>query len=146
MPNSFKGTALNGHHLLNVAEAKEICSKILFYLLSVVDRKEKINQYKDQVSLIPVTCTLEDFNAYSPSEDYSFNPADLDGQVGNEKAGLERKTVISWFHNASKFSNSNLMQNVFALIKDESLDQSTLEWAPSLPHSQADIEKFAKGF
>ena len=43
MPNVFKGTAFNGHHLQNVAEAKETCSKIFFYLPSVTDRKEKIN-------------------------------------------------------------------------------------------------------
>ena len=146
MPNVFKGTSFNSHHLHNVAEAKEDFSKTFFYLPSVTDRKEKINQYKDQVSLIPVTCTLEDVGAYSPSGDYSFNPADLDVGTGNKKADLARRTVIEFFHNASKFSNSNLMQNVFALIKDKSLDQGKLDWAPSLPHSKADLGKFATGF
>ena len=146
MPNVFKGTAFNWHHLLNVAERKSALSNIFFYLPSITDRKEEINQYKDQVALVPITFTLEDFYKFSPCEDYKFNPADLDAEIGREKAILAAKTVEKWFHHAARMSNNNLLQNTFALIKKEGLNQDELEWAPSLPQSKVEKGKFALGF
>ena len=146
MPNVFKGTASNCHDLLNVVEKKSTLSDIFFYLASITDRKEDINQYKDQVALVPITFTLEDFNKFTPCEDYQFNPTDLDVEIGNEKAALASKTVEKWFHHAAKMSNNNLLQNVFALIKKEGLIQDELEWAPSLPQSKAEKGKFATSF
>ena len=90
MPNIFQGTAFNGHNLLNVAEAKEICSKVLFYLPSIVDRKEKINQYKDQVLLIPVNCTINDLNGFSPREDFLLILMD---KLGKRKPSLHEKRL-----------------------------------------------------
>ena len=142
MPNVFKGTAFNCHDLLNVAESKTTLSNIFFYLPSITDRKEGINQYKDQVALVPITFNLEDFSKFSPREDYQFNPADLDAEIGNERASLASKTVENWFHHAAKMSNNNMLQNVFALLKKEGLNQDELEWAPSLAQSMAEKGKF----
>ena len=116
MPNVFKGTAFNTHKLQNVAEAKEGASNIFFYLPLITDRKESVNRYRDQVSLVPVTCTVDDTSKFSRQQGYKFNPAHLDLDSETDENACARETVIEFFHNAVKFSNSNLTQNVYALI------------------------------
>ena len=130
MPNVFRGTAFNTHNKLhNVAEAKEGFSNIFFNLPSITDRKESANRYRDQVSLVPVTCTDDDISKFSP-QGYKFNPAHLDLDSETDENTCARETVIEFFHNAVKFSNSNLTQNVYALIKEKNIDQSNC----SRPH------------
>ena len=144
MPNVFKGTAFNCHNLLNLAEAKNTMSNLFFYLPSITDRKESVNQYKSQMSLVPVTTDLEDFSKFSPREDYKFNPSDLDSETPERSLAVEN--VENWFRHAAKFSNNNLLQNTFALIKKDNLNQDELEWTDSLPQSKADKNKFQLGF
>ena len=146
MPNIFKGTAFNCHNLLSVAEGKPTSSNLFFFLLSITDRKEEINRYKDQVALVPITFTIEDLCKYSPREDYVFNPSHLESGVDKEKALLATQTIEKWFHTAARMSNNNLRQNVLALVKKEGLNQEDLEWAPSLPQSKLEKGKFALGF
>ena len=81
LPNVFKGTAFNTYKLQNYAESKARMSDIFFYLPSISDRKEEINRYRDQVALVPVTCTSADISKFSP-EGYEFNPSDLDKDGG----------------------------------------------------------------
>ena len=122
MPNVFKVTAFNTHKLQNYAEPKARMSDILFYLTSITDRKEDINRYRDQVALVPVTCTSADISKFAP-EGYEFNPSD-----------------------AVKFSNSNLTQNVYALIKSKNINQAALKWASSMAQSKVDVGKFSTRF
>ena len=145
MSNVFRGTAFNTHKLHNVAEAKEGFSNIFFYLPSITDRKESVNRYRDQVSLVAVTCTDDDISKFSP-QGYKFNPAHLDLDSETDENTCAREPVIEFFHNAVKFSNSNLTQNVYALIKEKNIDQSTLQWAPSMAQSKVDMGRFSTSF
>ena len=145
MPNVFKGTAFNTHKLQNIAEAKEGRSDIFFYLPSITDRKESVNRYRDQVYLVPVTCSLADLSKFNP-EGYQFNPADLDKDEESEECHGARNTMIEFFRNAVKLSNSNLIQNVYALIKDKNNEHSALKWAPSMAQSKVDVGRFSTSF
>ena len=145
IPNGFKGTAFNTHKLQNIAEAKEGMSDIFFYLPSITDRKKSVNRYRDQVYLAPVSCTLSDICKFSP-EGYSFNPAHLDMHEETEECHSARQTVIEFFRNAVKFSNSNLIQNVYTLIKEKSIDHSALKWADSMPQIKVDMGRFSTSF
>ena len=145
MPNVFKGTAFNTHKLQNIAEAKEGKSDIFFYLPSITDRKESVNRYCVQVYLVPVTCGLADLSKFSP-EGYQFNPADLDKDEKSEEYHGARNTMIEFFRNAVKFSNSNFVQDVYALIKDKNIEHSALKWASSMAQSKVDIGRFSTSF
>ena len=114
MPNIFRGTAFNSHRLSTHLENKSTMSNICFYLPSITDRKEDINRYKSMVSLLPVTSTIADINAFSP-DGYDFNPKHLN-EVGKNQT-YARETLYSFFKNVAKVSNSNLVQNVYALLK-----------------------------
>ena len=114
IPNIFRGTAFNSHKLSNYLESKAEMSDICFYLPSITDRKEDINRYKDMVSLIPVTSTIGDISVFSP-EGYRFNPKHLDQKGKNLECA--RETLHAYFKNVAKVSNSNLIQNCYALMK-----------------------------
>ena len=143
MSNFFRGTAFNTHKLQNVSEVKEGMSDIFFYLPSITDRKESVNRYRNQVSLVPVTCTANDISKFSP-QGYAFNPAHLDLDPETEDNARAREMLIEFFLNAARFSNSNLTQNVYALIKEKNIDQSSLQWAPSMAQSKVDMGRFSR--
>ena len=81
MPNIFRGTSFNIHKLQTFLENKAKKPDLCFYLPSITDRKEPINRYKDQVSLVPVTSSVKDIERFSP-EGYVFDPSHLD-QTGD---------------------------------------------------------------
>ena len=142
MPNIFRGTSFSSHKLEIYTENKAKSSDLLFYLPSITDRKEQINRYKDQVALVPVSSTIADFELFAP-EGYSFSPLHLNLLLDNENARL---TLYGYFANACKVSNANLMQNVYALMKEKDIDHKTLKWGASMPQSKVDYGKFSTGF
>ena len=140
IPNIFRGAAFNTHKLPTYLENRSQKSNVCFYLPSITDRKEAINKYKDMFSLVPVTSSISDISAFSP-EDYFFDPSHLD-QVG-KNLECARETLYAYFKNFAKVSNSNLIQNVYALMKKKGIDHSSLKWAPSMPQSKVDYSKFS---
>ena len=120
MPNIFHGTGFNSHKLETFAENKAKRSELFFYLPSITDRKESINRYKDQVSLVPVTSTIADICKFAP-EGYEFGPIHLDQSMAKEACANARLTLYRYFANVCKVSN------VYALIKDKSIDRSILK-------------------
>ena len=134
MPNVFKGTVFNAYSskMLNERDRNKF-SKIFFYLPSITDRKEKINQYRDQVSLTPVDYKLERFADFSP-EGYSFNPALL--QLSRPEYENAKATLYRFFENSIEVSNTNLIQNVYSLMKKKNIKHSDLKWGVSIPSMQ----------
>ena len=145
MSNIFRGAAFNSHKLESYAENKAKSSNLFFYLPSITDRKEQINRYKDQVSLVPVSSTIADFEKFAP-EGYEFNPVHLNLSPSEESCTNARLTLYGYLANACKVSNANLMQNIYALMKDKNIDQKTLKWGASMPQSKVDYGKFSMGF
>ena len=140
IPNVFRGTAFNSHRLSTHLENKSVMSDICFYLPSITDRKEDINKYKSMVSLLPVTSTIKDTNVFSP-EGYEFNPKHLDESGKN--LACAREILYSYFKNVAKVSNSNLIQNVYALMKKKGIPHSSVKWAKSLPQAKVDYSQYS---
>ena len=53
---------------------KEEFSTLFYYLPSITDRKETINQHKNNINLTPVDCPLTFIENFSSKKDTSFNP------------------------------------------------------------------------
>ena len=92
------------------------------------------------VSLLPVTSSIADINAFSP-DGYDFNPKHLD-EVGKNQT-YARETSYSFFKNVAKVSNSNLVQNVYALLKKKGIPHSSIKWAKSLPQAKVDYSQYS---
>ena len=76
------------------------------------------------VSLVPVTNTVEEIASFSP-DGYSFNPKHLDEDGKNLEQA--RETLYSFLKNVAKVSNSNLIQNTYALTKKKGIPHSVLK-------------------
>ena len=75
IPDTFITTSFKKHFQEVVNEKKnEDYSKMFYYLPSISDRKEEINQYKSNVSLVPTDVTLEFINSFSSEKQYNFQP------------------------------------------------------------------------
>ena len=135
MPNIFRGAAFNSHRLQAYADSSTQMSDVFFYFPSITDRKESINRYKDQVSLIPVSCNIQELIKFSP-EGYEFNPTHLDEFEDRDVCVNARMTLYNFFKNACKVSNSNLIQNVYSLIKKKNIPYSSLKWGVSMPQAK----------
>ena len=140
IPNVFRGTAFNSHRLSTHFENKSVMPDICFYLPSITDRKEDINRYKSMVSLVPVTSSIKDISVFSP-DGYQFNPKHLDESGKNLE--YARETLYFYFKNVAKVSNSNLIQNVYALMKKKNIFHSSIKWAKSSPQAKVDYSKFS---
>ena len=56
------------HEIMNERRHNEESCSLLFYLPSVTDRKKKINQFRDNVNLNLIDCSLEFLNSFSPDK------------------------------------------------------------------------------
>ena len=75
IPHAFVSTSFNKHYVEIMNEKKnEDFSKLFYYLPSISDRKEAINQWKDNPSLNPFDLTYDFIQSFSPSEEISFQP------------------------------------------------------------------------
>ena len=61
IPNTIVCTCFKKHfnEIMDERQHKEESSSLFFFLPSITDRKEKINQFRDNVSLKPIDCSLE---------------------------------------------------------------------------------------
>ena len=83
MPNSFKTTMFNKHKIQYEAGAFDTdSSNLLLFLLSTVDRIEKINKHLGSVNLRAVDINKNDFGQ-------NFNPAALDYMTDKRPAARE---------------------------------------------------------
>ena len=51
--------------IMDERQQKEESSTLYFFLPSITDRSEKINKFRDNVSLNPIDCSLELLNSFS---------------------------------------------------------------------------------
>lgn len=58
IPNIFQSTAFKKFYSLLKSDNKGSYSTLFYFLPSINDRKEKINQYKDNVQLYPITAIV----------------------------------------------------------------------------------------
>ena len=94
-------------NILTIIETGEIDSEfsnIYFFLPSITDRSEDINQYLKNVSISPIDITQKQFDDWAGCE---FNPAKLD-LFGPDKS-IMSGAVIQCLRHINNFWNSILV-------------------------------------
>ena len=84
-------------------------STLFFYLPSITDRKEKINQFRDNVSLNSVDCSLDFLNSFWPDQNVKFQPHLLNSSEP-EKRNPQANLLYNFFRQPAKTSNDNLIR------------------------------------
>ena len=74
IPNTFVSTCFKKLFRENIDERRhnEEFSGLFYYLPSITDQKDKINQFRDNVNLNPVDCALDQLNSFSSNPDFNF--------------------------------------------------------------------------
>ena len=108
IPNIFQGTAFKKHTKLLIEKKGTAGSSNLFFVLfSTTSRKEKINNFFNNVHLHPIDCVYEDFSDYSLMRK-TFYLQHLDSRLTEEREAA-KEIVFSNFKHMAEFSNSNLI-------------------------------------
>ena len=106
--NIFQGTAFKKHAKLLIEKKGTADSSNLFFILfSTTSRKEKINNFFNNVHLHPIDCVYEDFSDYSLMKK-TFYPQHLDSTLPEDREAA-KEIVFSNFKHMAEFSNSNLI-------------------------------------
>ena len=139
IPDTFIATGFNKHFKEVVNEKRdETSSEMFYYLPSISDRKEEINQYKSNVSLTPIDVTLDFINSFSNDKNFKFRP-DLLNSPSDDQREPHVKVLRLLFKQMATFSNQNLQRNVLYLNMKSDRDSSEMECSGS---TQFNSKKF----
>ena len=128
IPSAFVSVAFKKHFDEIINENKSDIKSLLFYFLpSVSNRKEAINQHKNNVSLSPVDVSLELIESFS-SQGALFKP-DLLNSSKKEERKPQTEMLYGLFKHIAKLSNQNLERNIAHLNILQNQSSSEMEWS-----------------
>ena len=121
IPDSFCGTMFNRHKtLVECGETEMSSSYLYFFLPSITDRSETVNQNLNNVSISPLNIKQEQLN--TSADNVVFKPNKLDYHDVDTKAMSD--AVVKCLKHIAAVLNSNLMRNADSLLcrKDVNVD------------------------
>ena len=112
IPDAFVSTAFRRHfsEVVNEKKEKEDSSSLFFFLPSITDRKEEINQWKNNPSLTPIDFTIEFIQKFS-SKKAKFE-LHLLNSLDEKERGPQVEMMYGLFKHMAQYSNQNLSRNV----------------------------------
>ena len=131
IPNAFVSVAFKKHfdEIVNESSSKSDVKSSLFYFFpSISDRKESVNQFKNNVSLFPCDVTLELIESFSPSPGVSFK-ADLLNSTNEEERKPQTEMLYGLFKHIAQISNQNLERDIVHLNLLQNRSASEMEWS-----------------
>ena len=134
IPNAFVSVAFKKHFEQIMSDDRDETSSLFYFLPSVSDRKEEINQHKNNVSLSPVDITVDFIESFSP-EKVSFRPDLLDSSDEKERKP-QTEILYGLFKHIATVSNQNLQRNIVHL--NIAQGRHEMEWS----NSKFDSSKF----
>ena len=133
IPNAFVSVAFKKHFEQIMSGDRDESSSLFYYLPSLSDRKEEINQYMNNVSLSPVDVTVDFIEKFS--ENVSFKP-DLLSSSDEKERKPQIEILYGLFKHLATVSDQNLERNVVHLNLAQG--RHTMEWS----NSKFDSSKF----
>ena len=131
IPDAFISTSFKKHFSEIINEKRDENSSSLFYYLpSITDRKETINQWKNNPSLVPIDLTNDFIESFSQNEQDKFQP-DLLNSTDSKLRDPQVEILRSLFRHIAQKSNQNLERNVAYLNMRQSRSSNEMEWSSS---------------
>ena len=135
IPNAFSSVAFSKHFKKIIGKnGSEDSSSVFYFLPSISDRKEEINQHKNNVSLSPIDITVDLIESFSV-EKVSFKP-DLLNSSDEKKRKPQTEMLYGLFKHMATVSNQNLKRNIAHLNITQG--RNKMEWS----NSKFDSSKF----
>ena len=129
IPNAIISTCLKKHlhEIWNGKRHNEEFLGIFFYLPSITDWKEKVNQHMDNVNLNSTDCSLDYSNTFPPGREISFQPYLLN--PADAELIIPQVELLYWFFRwMAERSNANLVRNAEYLLATNNKDSSNIVW------------------
>ena len=137
IPDAFISTSFKKHFNEIMNEKRNEDSSSLFYFLpSISDRKETINQWKNNPSLVPIDFSIDFIESFS-SQNEKFRP-DLLNSTDNEVRNPQVEMLYGVFKHMAQVSNQNLERNTAYLNLKQNRNSSEMEWS----NNRFDSSKF----
>ena len=120
MPNATILTCFKKHfhEIMNERLHNEESSGLFFYLPSITECKEKINQFRENVNLNPID--------FLPDK-VGFKPHLLNYSVA-KKRDLQVELLYNFFRQMAETTNATLIQNADYLLASDKQDNSKIVW------------------
>ena len=108
IPDAFISTAFKKHYneIINEKRENEDSSSLFFYLLTITDRKEEINQWKSNPNPTPIDFSISFIESFS-TQKVKFQPNLLNSFNEKERAP-QIEMLYGLFKHMAQFSNQNL--------------------------------------
>ena len=135
IPNAFVSVAFKNHFDEIMSGDRSESSSLFYFLPSVSDRKEEINQHKNNVSLSPIDITTDFIESFSVDEKVSFKPDMLSSSDEKERKP-QTEMLYGLFKHIATMSNQNLERNIAYLNITQGRHE--MEWS----NSKFDSSKF----
>ena len=135
IPNAFVSVAFKKHFEQIMSGDRDDSSSLFYFLPSVSDRKEEINQHKNNVFLSPVDVTVDFIEKFSTVENVSFKP-DLLSSSDEKERKPQTEMLYGLFKHMATVSNQNLERNIAHL--NIAQGRHKMEWS----NSKFDSSKF----
>ena len=135
IPNAFVSVAFKNHFDEIMSGDRSESSSLFYFLPSVSDRKEEINQHKNNVSLSPIDITTDFIESFSVDEKVSFKP-DLLSSSDEKERKPQTEMLYGLFKHIATMSNQNLERNIAYLNITQGRHE--MEWS----NSKFDSSKF----
>ena len=137
IPDAFVSTSFKKHFNEILNEKRNEDSSSLFYFLpSISDRKESINQWKNNPSLVPIDFTIDFIQSFS-SQNKKFRP-DLLNSTDSKLRDPQVEMLYSVFRHIAQVSNQNLERNIAYLNLKQNQSSTEMEWS----NNRFDSSKF----
>ena len=134
IPDAFVSVAFKKH--FQEIMKSETSSSLFYFLPSISDRKEEINQHKNNTSLSPIDVTSEFIESFS-SQNAVFKP-DLLNSSDEKVREPQTEMLYGLFRHIAKVSSQNLERNIAYLNLSQNRPTTEMEWT----NSKFDSSKF----
>ena len=137
IPDAFVSTSYKKHFNEIMNEKRNEDSSSLFYFLpSISDRKESINQWKNNPSLVPIDFTIDFIQSFS-TQNEKFR-RDLLNSTDSKLRDPQVEMLYSVFRHIAQVSNQNLERNIAYLNLKQNRSSTEMEWS----NNRFDSSKF----
>ena len=130
IPDAFISTAFKKHFNEIMNEKRDENSSTLFYFLpSISDRKEAINQWKNNPLLVSIDFNIDFIESFSKQQE-KFRP-DLLNSIDSNLRDPQVDMLHNVFNHIAQVSNQNLERNIAYLNLKQNRSSNDMEWSSS---------------
>ena len=128
IPDAFISTSFKKHYseIMNESRETEDFSTLFYYLPSITDRKQDINQHRNKVSISPIDCSISFIESFSKNKE-QFNPSVVNS-IDQDLRKPEVEMLYGVFRQMTEYSNNNLKRNADFLLAKLNKKADNIPW------------------